>query len=47
MSSAKILNAYFEASEEESKRSSYGFLVIFIRITEEYLCKRAWRACRQ
>nr|QNI18039.1 hypothetical protein [Escherichia coli O1:H7] len=26
------------------ERSSYGFLVIFIRITEEYLCKRAWRA---
>lgn len=43
MSSAKILNAYFEASEE-IERSSYGFLVIFIRITEEYLCKRAWRA---
>ncbi len=43
MSSAKILNAYFEASEEDRKEF-YGFLVIFIRITEEYLCKRAWRA---
>lgn len=43
MSSAKILNAYFEASEEDRKEF-LRVLSHFIRITEEYLCKRAWRA---
>lgn len=43
MSSAKFLTLTSRLLKK-IERSSYGFLVIFIRITEEYLCKRAWRA---
>lgn len=35
-------NAYFEASEEDRKEF-LRVLSHFIRITEEYLCKRAWK----
>ncbi|MCK2708206.1 hypothetical protein MZE76_24315, partial [Escherichia coli] len=43
-----ILDGYSESSYSATPRFAAArlpwFLVIFIRITEEYLCKRAWRA---